>query len=71
MREALSAERRIMRKILENCENEKELLKNNYLKEFKRSSFRHFNLIIGKNGSGKTRMLRFLRDVAEKYFMRH
>lgn len=55
-----------MKKILENCQNEKELLQENHLKEFQRDPFSEFNLIIGKNGSGKTRMLNFLKDVANK-----
>lgn len=66
-----------MKNILENFLNEKELpgneklknelLEKNHLKGFQRNSFCEFNLVIGKNGSGKTRMLRFLRDVASKH----
>lgn len=55
-----------MEKILKDSQNEKELMDKNYLKDFKRYAFCKFNLIIGKNGSGKTRMLRFLRDVVAK-----
>lgn len=55
-----------MKELLKNCQNEKGLLKENFLKEFKKDTFSDFNLIIGKNGSGKTRMLRFLKDVALK-----
>ena len=54
----------------EKWKNEKlkrELLEKNYLKDFQRNSFSEFNLVIGKNGSGKTRMLRFLIDVANKH----
>lgn len=42
------------------------MLEKNHLKEFEVDAFSDFNLLIGKNGSGKTRMLRFLRDVALK-----
>lgn len=53
-------------KVLKDSQNEKELMDKNYLKEFQRYSFCKFNLVIEKNGSGKTRMLRFLRDVVAK-----
>lgn len=55
-----------MKNILKNCPTEYELIGRNHLKKVNKGDYKKFNIVIGKNGSGKSRFLRFLKDVAKR-----
>ena len=55
-----------MRNVLKNLVHEKDLMKEYHIILDKKTDFYDINLVIGKNGSGKTRMLRFLNAYAIK-----
>lgn len=55
-----------MKKILEKLPKDTELIEQHHINLCGKSDFYNINLVIGRNGSGKTRMLRLLNDFALK-----
>lgn len=55
-----------MREILKKACEEEELFQECHIEKFKRTEFGDCNIVIGRNGSGKTRMLNFLKKYGRK-----